>query len=127
MTETQALVHTFQDSYAADMFVELLATEGVFGTSAGSQQRTMLGITGRYVSIAVSVPRQNLEKAQELLTLFLSETSLKAPYRGAVEGAALVPVADRRRKRVAIMAAVFVPLGGGHFYARSMAAGWSLM
>ena len=124
MSDTQVLIYTFGDGYAAEMFVELLRSEGISAAATGLQHRGMLGIAGSYIQVPVRVAGVNAEAAQELLTLFQSSSSVESPYRGLSKAEEKEEIP--RLKRIALMAAFSVPVGGGHFYARAYPAAWTM-
>ena len=111
------LVHVFRDGYAADQFIELLKDEGITASTPGQAHRGMLGMVGTYVQIPVSVHPHDVERAQELFSL-LNDSADEDENDEELE--------RPRLRRIAFMAALFVPFGGGHMYARSHVSAWLL-
>ncbi len=123
------LVFEFGDGYQAEAFVELLEGEGIPASAPGLQHRGMLGMAGTYISVPVRVPEEDYERAAELLLLFQESPVAEdnGPYRDAApERKVRSDKEAPRLRRIAIIASFICP-GGGHFYARSYPAAWSLL
>ncbi|HWL89167.1 MAG TPA: hypothetical protein VNO21_25365 [Polyangiaceae bacterium] len=127
----------FDDQIAAEMTLNFLRDHDVTVTVLGnSVSTTMLNRFNTILDIRLAVPREELEMAQEALRGLEPDGELaEQPFRGPThrmkrdeeDGNAEDSVdgqAPRRRyRRAAILLAVLLPFGSGHFYARHNVAG----
>ncbi len=111
------------DAVQAGALRELLENEGISVSTPGMEHRSLLGIAGGYVEILVRVPKKDLARAQELQESIRSSTPVDPAESGPPEEKART---DRLR-RIAFFAAMWLPFGGGHFYARRWGTGFFFM
>lgn len=118
--EETVILARMTDAVQAGALRELLENEGISVSTPGMEHRSLLGIAGGYVEILVRVPKKDLARAQELQESIRSSTPVDPPESGAPEEKART---DRLR-RIALFAAIWLPFGGGHFYARRWGTGF---
>jgi len=108
------------DRFESDVTVGFLRDHGVpVQTSGGANTALpMMGLT----DLRILVPRADVERAEQVLTAMKRGQPEGHPFRDAPPESYEAPVA-RRKGPFAIMLALLVPIGGGHFYARHGAAG----
>lgn len=117
--ETQILAR-MSDAVEAGALRDLLETEGIAVSTPGLTHRSMLGIAGGYVDIIVRVPKKDLERAREIYD------GLRTASPPIDERPEDRPRTDRNR-RVAVFAALWLPVGGGSFYARRTRVGLAFL
>jgi hypothetical protein len=108
------------DQFEADVTAGFLRDHGVPVQTAGggSTALPMMGLT----DMRILVPRADLERAGQVLEAMKRGAAEAHPFRDAPPEPYEAPVA-KRKSAFAMMLALLVPIGGGHFYARHGAAG----
>jgi hypothetical protein len=108
------------DRFQADVTAGFLRDHGVPVQTAGggSTALPMMGLT----DLRILVPRADVERAGQVLEAMKRGAAEAHPFRDAPPEPYEAPVA-KRRAAFAVMLALLVPIGGGHFYARHGAAG----
>jgi hypothetical protein len=108
------------DRFEADVTAGFLRDHGVPVQTAGggSTALPMMGLT----DLRILVPRADLERAGQVLEAMKRGAAEAHPFRDAPPEPYEAPVA-KRKAAFAVMLALLVPIGGGHFYARHGAAG----
>lgn len=108
------------DRFEADVTAGFLRDHGVSVQTAGggSTALPMMGLT----DMRILVPRADLERAGQVLEAMKRGAADTHPFRDAPPEPYEAPVA-KRKAAFAVMLALLVPIGGGHFYARHGAAG----
>lgn len=108
------------DRFEADVTAGFLRDHGVPVQTAGggSTALPMMGLT----DLRILVPRGDLERAGQVLEAMKRGAADAHPFRDVPPEPYEPPVATRKAA-FAVMLALLVPIGGGHFYARHGAAG----
>jgi hypothetical protein len=108
------------DRFQADITVRFLEDHGVPVQTGGGANTAlpMMGLT----DVRILVPREDLERAVQVLEAMRTDRPEMHPFRDAPPEPYEAPVA-KRKPAFAIVLALLVPIGGGHFYARHGAAG----
>jgi len=120
--EETVILARMTDGVEAGTLAELLASEGIPVATPGLEHRSLFGMAGGFVDIVVRVPKKDLARAKEL------QESLRAstPVEKSDETPEEKPRTDRLR-RVAVFTSIWLPFGGGHFYARRWSAGFAFL
>jgi hypothetical protein len=107
------------DRLEAEITVRFLEDHGVAVQTAGGANTAIptMGLT----DVRILVPSDQAERAAQVLSAMREDTS-KHPFRDAPAEPYDAPVATRKAA-FAVMLALLVPIGAGHFYARHGAAG----
>jgi hypothetical protein len=108
------------DRFEADVTAGFLRDHGVPVQTAGGGSTALptMGLT----DMRILVPRAELERAGQVLEAMKRGAADTHPFRDAPPEPYEAPVA-KRKAAFAVMLALLVPIGGGHFYARHGAAG----
>jgi hypothetical protein len=108
------------DRFQADITVRFLEDHGVRVQTSGGANTALptLGLT----DVRILVAREDAERAAQALEAMRGGRPDEHPFRDAPPEPYEAPVA-RKKAPFAVMLAVLVPIGGGHFYARHGAAG----
>lgn len=134
------------DPVEAEMLKDLLAKEGIVATIQGSTHGAMLGPIGTaLLQVPLQVHEADAERARAVLDALLDYDEVEpsdAPLpdenaprtgHGPYRETAIEDEAPRRKKHIAIAAALILPIitglvyGGGHFYAREWLRGFILL
>lgn len=102
------------DTVRAEMIVQLLEGEGMHVVASGLSHRSLLGVVGTFVEVAILVPRSDLGRARELVEALEDQGEATVPSVGDDDAAD--QDLPSRSKAVAAFAAFIVPLGGAHMY-----------
>jgi hypothetical protein len=107
------------DRFEADVTVRFLEDHDVPVQVSGGANTAlpMMGLT----DVRISVPRADAERAEQVLSAMREGQPAAHPFRDAPPEPYEAPVA-KRKVQFAVMLALLVPIGGGHFYARHGAA-----
>jgi hypothetical protein len=108
------------DRFEADITVRFLEDHGVpvCTGGGGSTALPMISLT----DVRILVPREHAERAEQVLAAMRQGRAEAHPFRNAPPPPYEPPRATRKGP-FAVMLAIMVPVGGGHFYARHGAAG----
>jgi len=108
------------DRFEADVTAGFLRDHDVpvQTVGGGSTALPTMGLT----DLRILVPRADLERAGQVLEAMKRGAAETHPFRDAPPEPYEAPVA-KRKAAFAVMLALLVPIGGGHFYARHGAAG----
>jgi hypothetical protein len=108
------------DRFEADVTADFLRDHGVPVQTAGggSTALPMMGLT----DLRILVPRADLERAGQVLEAMNRGAAETHPFRDAPPEPYEAPIA-KRKPAFAVMLALLLPIGLGHFYARHGAAG----
>ncbi len=108
------------DRFEADITLRFLEDHGVPVRTGGggSTALPMISLT----DVRILVPREHAERAEQVLEAMREGRAEVHPFRNAPPEPYDAPRATRKAP-FAVMLALFVPVGGGHFYARHGAAG----
>jgi hypothetical protein len=108
------------DRVQADITARFLEDHDVRVRTSGGANSALptLGLT----DVRLLVPRESLERAEQALAAMREGRSDEHPFRDQPPEPYEAPVA-KKKAPFAVMLAVLVPVGGGHFYARHGAAG----
>ena len=108
------------DRFEAEVTAGFLRDHGVPVQTAGGGSTALptMGLT----DLRILVPRADLERASQVLEAMKRGAAETHPFRDAPPEPYEAPVA-KRKAAFAVMLALLVPIGGGHFYARHGAAG----
>jgi Putative prokaryotic signal transducing protein len=109
-----------RDRFESEVTVSFLEDHGIRVQTAGGSNWALPTIS--MTDLRLLVPRGDLERAQEVLRAMSSASAEVHPFRDAPPEPYDAPVA-KRSPIFAVMLALLVPIGGGHFYARHGAAG----
>lgn len=118
--ETEILAR-LGDPVEAGALRELLEGEGIPVAMPGLTHRSLFGMMGAFVDIVVRVPRKDLARAKELLEGLRTAsppTEAEKPEER---------VRTDRLRRIAVFAALWLPFGAGHFYARRHRAAFVIL
>jgi len=107
------------DRFQSEVTVRFLEDHGIQVQTSGGSNWALPTIS--MTDLRLLVLRADLQRAREVLAAMRSETTEAHPFRDAPPEPYEAPVA-RRGPLFAVMLALLVPIGGGHFYARHGAA-----
>jgi hypothetical protein len=108
------------DRFQSEITVQFLQDHGIDVQTAGGSNWAVPTIS--MTDVRLLVPRADLERARQVLAAMRAENAEVHPFRDAPPESYEAPVA-KRKGAFAVMLALLVPIGGGHFYARHTAAG----
>ncbi len=118
-------VRRFTDPIGANMIRDFLADHGVRVAIRGNPEATRMTWSQTSDILRIVVARADLDIAKEALEAMTAGD--QHPFRGlapaAEQSEGEEPFVKPRRGPFAIVLAVMVPIGAGHFYARHGAAG----
>ncbi len=108
------------DRFEADVTARFLDDHGVAVQTSGGANTAlpMIGLT----DIRLLVPRTELERALQVLAAMRGGDAERHPFRGVPPEPYEAPKASRKAP-FAVMLALLVPIGAGHFYAGHTGAG----
>jgi hypothetical protein len=108
------------DRFQSEITAQFLRDHGIDVQTSGGANWAVPTIS--MTDMRLLVPRVDLERARQVLAAMRAENTEVHPFRDAPPEAYEAPVA-KRNGAFAVMLALLVPIGGGHFYARHTAAG----
>lgn len=140
MTSEHELVHFMNvgDNGEASVLRSYFQHHGIGVYVQGENHRSLLGMVGAYIELSIMVPKSQLEEARELLAEYnngqeaVEPPETRGPHRDQFKDEeeqddSLVTAADLKiAKRRAILGAMVIPFGGGHFSAGASTRGFVL-